>query len=329
MDGGDRHRFAATGETGLLGVCQLGEKIMKKHKILFVDDEPEVLSALKNVFHRGPYEIVTAGSGREGLAVLAGQPVDVVVSDERMPGMSGTEFLSAVRRSWPETIRIVLTGQASMDAAIRAINEGEVYRFLTKPCNPVDLSYTIRHALQLKDLMRESAKLLSMSRRRNTVLDSLELAYPGITRVDRDSAGAIVLQGEDQDDPDALVFQIAKEVEQLREKGSQLVGVERVAGIRELAVGVAHEIDNLTGFLKSTMGELKNCADKVRVALEYWVDKPVSDPLVLGCREHVAELGLERVVRSLDDSFERAGRGLDRISDIAGRLKGEELFRGR
>jgi two-component system probable response regulator PhcQ len=73
--------------------------------------------------------------------------VDVVISDEKMPGMSGSEFLSLVRQEYPDTIRIILTGYGSLESAIRAINEGEIYRLFTKPCNVIDLAITIRLAL--------------------------------------------------------------------------------------------------------------------------------------------------------------------------------------
>lgn len=168
-----------------------------KRSVLFVDDEPQVLNAFKDALRKENLEIHTATSGKQGLEVLALQRVDVIISDEQMPGMSGSEFLSLARRIYPDTIRIILTGQASLDAAIRAINEGEVYRFLAKPCNLVDLSFTIRQALQTKDLARESAKLLVKSREQQALLTDLEREHPGITEVKRDSGGVLVLDEGD------------------------------------------------------------------------------------------------------------------------------------
>lgn len=121
------------------------------HKVLFVDDEPLVTEALKRSLSEEEYKILTANSADEALDILAREPVDVVVADEKMPGMSGSEFLAAVCQEHPDTIRIMLTGQASLEAAVRSINEGEIYRFLTKPWNKDNLAITIRQALQQKD----------------------------------------------------------------------------------------------------------------------------------------------------------------------------------
>jgi len=161
--------------------------------VLFVDDEPHVINALKRALHKEPYEILTANSAREALDILAHTSVDLVVSDEMMPGMSGSDFLSIVCRNYPDTIRIVLTGHATLDATIRAINEGRIYRFFTKPWNDVDLAVTIREALHLKDLIEENKKLLKKVRRQKAVIRDLEKQYPGITDVKRDSGGTILL----------------------------------------------------------------------------------------------------------------------------------------
>jgi DNA-binding NtrC family response regulator len=111
----------------------------ERTKILCVDDEPRVLEGL--ALHLGRiFEMVTATSGREGLEVLAGQgPFTVVLSDMRMPGMDGAAFLSKVRQAAPDTTRMLLTGDTDLQAAIAAVNEGQIFRFLTKPCAPYNL----------------------------------------------------------------------------------------------------------------------------------------------------------------------------------------------
>ena len=168
-------------------------------KVLFVDDEPLVTESLKRALRREPYEVLSANSAKEALGVLARQPVDVVISDEKMPGMQGSEFLAVVCKQYPETIRIILTGHGSMEAAIRAINEGEIFRFLTKPCNEVDLAVTIRQALQLKELTGLSRRLLEKNKRQASILQELEKENPGITKVKRTSTGAIILDDERDD----------------------------------------------------------------------------------------------------------------------------------
>ena len=182
-----------------------------QHKVMFVDDEPHVTAGLKRTLRKEPYTVLSANSADEALDILKREPVDVIVSDENMPGMSGAEFLTVVRRKYPDTIRIILTGHANLDAAIRAINGGEIYRFLTKPCNEVDLSVTIRQALQQKDLMAESRELLKKVRFQSALLKDLEEEYPGITHVKRSNQGAVILDESDCD-LDALVKEISAEV---------------------------------------------------------------------------------------------------------------------
>ncbi len=128
------------------------------HRVLFVDDEPSVLAGLRRALHKEPYQVLCATSAAEALRLMAETPVDAVISDEQMPGMSGSELLAEVRRRYPETVRMMLTGNASLNTAIRAINEGAVYRFFTKPCNELDLATTIRHALEQKDLIEENRR---------------------------------------------------------------------------------------------------------------------------------------------------------------------------
>ncbi len=181
----------------------------KRCTVLCVDDEPQVLAGLRNALRKHPFTILTATSGNQALELLAGHDVEVVVSDEQMPGMAGSELLSLVRERYPETIRIILTGQASLEAAIRAINEGEVYRFLSKPCNAAELAVTIQNALQLRDLARASSRLLVRAREQDRILRDLEGQYPGISEIRRDESGAILLDGiEGVDD---LIGQIERE----------------------------------------------------------------------------------------------------------------------
>ncbi len=179
------------------------------HKVLIVDDERAITELLQDVLSTEPYELLSAGSAEEALELLKREPVDVVVSDEMMPGMSGSEFLSIVRRQYPDTIRMILTGHANLEMAIRAINEGEIYRFFRKPCNVFDLAITIRQALQQKALMAEAFRLLKMARRQKRTIEALERKYPGITKVKKDSTGEILLDDETlPQDYDALIQQI-------------------------------------------------------------------------------------------------------------------------
>ena len=117
-------------------------------KILCVDDEPNVLNALKRLFFDENYATLTAASAREGLDILEQEEVQIVVSDYRMPSMNGVEFLREVYKRWPRTVRIVLSGYADASATVAAINEGHIYKFVPKPWNDDDLLVTIKNAVE-------------------------------------------------------------------------------------------------------------------------------------------------------------------------------------
>jgi FixJ family two-component response regulator len=117
-------------------------------KILFVDDEAPVLDGYRRIL-RQQFAISTARSGEEGLAAIqANGPYAVVISDMRMPGMSGSDFLAQVRRRAPDSVRMLLTGHADLDAAVDAVNRGNIFRFLTKPCEKHVLVEAIRSGLE-------------------------------------------------------------------------------------------------------------------------------------------------------------------------------------
>jgi two-component system probable response regulator PhcQ len=168
-----------------------------KPRILLVDDEPRVTEALQRALRREAYVLLSASSGEAAQETLQRHPIDVVISDEQMPGMSGSQFLSWVREKYPRTIRMILSGQATLDAAVRAINEGEVYRFFLKPCNPTDLVCTIEQALTQKRLEEESRRLLREYRRQAALL--AKLGHPGsdLMQLDTDAQGAIVVSESD------------------------------------------------------------------------------------------------------------------------------------
>jgi len=164
-----------------------------ENRILLLDDEPNILAALKRVLMDEPYEILDADSGEMGLQVLNEYPCKVVISDERMPGMGGAEFLSRVKGLYPETVRILLTGYASIDAAMKAVNDGEIYRFFMKPWDETDLRMAIRSAIEKFDLQKENERLLDVVRKQADELGSIESRYPGITQIEKDTDGSILL----------------------------------------------------------------------------------------------------------------------------------------
>jgi EAL domain-containing protein (putative c-di-GMP-specific phosphodiesterase class I)/CheY-like chemotaxis protein len=122
--------------------------------LLLVDDEINILSALKRLLRRDGYTILTASSGQEGLELLARHPVGVIVSDQRMPEMMGTEFLSRVKEIHPESVRMILSGYSELSTLTEAINRGAVYKFLAKPWDEEDLRATIKEAFRRYDRQR-------------------------------------------------------------------------------------------------------------------------------------------------------------------------------
>ena len=130
-----------------------------KYRILFVDDEANVLKSMLRIFRRENYELLTATSGQAALAALSENQVQVIISDHRMPGMSGTDLLREIKKRYPATIRIMLTGYADVDAVMGAVNDGAVYKFITKPWNDEDLRLTVSLALEQYDLIQENKDL--------------------------------------------------------------------------------------------------------------------------------------------------------------------------
>lgn len=127
--------------------------------ILLVDDENNIISALKRTLRRDGYSILTANSGEEGLALLTQYEVGVIVSDQRMPLMSGVEFLRKVKILYPKTLRIVLSGYTELESVTGAINEGAICKFLTKPWDDDLLRDNIREAFLQYEMERENARL--------------------------------------------------------------------------------------------------------------------------------------------------------------------------
>jgi two-component system NtrC family sensor kinase len=175
-------------------------------RILCVDDEPNVLNSIRRLFLDYEYTILTATSAQEGLEILQNARIQIVMSDYRMPNMNGVEFLKEVRKFWPETVRIVLSGYADTAAIVSAVNEGQIYKFIPKPWNDDDLKATIANAIEgyylfkrraeltdqlikvneeLKELLEDKSKILElkgeMLEASQMILFSLPIAVLGIS----------------------------------------------------------------------------------------------------------------------------------------------------
>ena len=132
--------------------------------LLFVDDEVNVLNALRRVFIEENYDIHIANSAKDALAVMENEKIHLIISDHRMPGMTGAELLRQIKQLWPHTIRIMLTGHADVSSVMGAVNEGAVYKFITKPWNDDDLRLTVSLAFQQYSLLQENRKLKDIAK---------------------------------------------------------------------------------------------------------------------------------------------------------------------
>ena len=133
-----------------------------KRTVLCVDDEPAILSALKRALRAPDIAVITATSGTQALELMAELPVDLVISDMRMPGMDGAQLLERACREWPDAVRILLTGHSDTAATIQAVNRGRIFRYLQKPWDQGELVESVREGLELHQRLKDEARLLSM-----------------------------------------------------------------------------------------------------------------------------------------------------------------------
>jgi len=143
----------------------------KQRTLLLVDDEENILRSLRRLFRREGYQILTALSGAEGLELLAQQSVGVIVSDQRMPEMTGSEFLHKVKEHYPETVRIILSGYTDLESVTESINVGAVYKFLTKPWDDDLLSRNVAEAFRIFELNADNQRLTRELQQANQALE--------------------------------------------------------------------------------------------------------------------------------------------------------------
>jgi DNA-binding NtrC family response regulator len=167
---------------------------MNKHTILIVDDEELVIEFIKRTLAKDDYNILTALSGKEGLAKLKNHEVSMVVSDYKMPGMNGLEFLEKVKNAYPGILTIMLTINTDIEIAVKAINNAGVYKFIIKPWDDIDFRITIKRALESLQVVKERNLLMEKVKTHETILRDLEKKYPGISRVERDENGYVLSQ---------------------------------------------------------------------------------------------------------------------------------------
>ncbi|MBF4558461.1 response regulator [Pseudomonas sp. p50] len=152
---------------------QLPTPLTYKPTVLLVDDEESILNSLRRLLRGQPYNVLLATSGAQALEILAQQPIDLVMSDARMPNMDGATLLAYVHLHYPHTTRIMLTGYADPSAIIKAINEGQIHRYISKPWHDEELLLTLRQSLAYQHSERERVRLVQETRDQNEQLKQL------------------------------------------------------------------------------------------------------------------------------------------------------------
>jgi response regulator RpfG family c-di-GMP phosphodiesterase len=158
-----------------------------KHTILVVDDEPDVVKSIQDLL-RYDYKVLGATRAADGLRLLSEQPVHVVLTDQRMPEMTGVDFLRHLRDTHPDMVRLLVTGYADIRAVIDAINEGNVYRYITKPWEPEELQAVVREAVERYDLLAERRRLMEELKGKN---EELKQTNAELSRANELKAGFI------------------------------------------------------------------------------------------------------------------------------------------
>jgi response regulator RpfG family c-di-GMP phosphodiesterase len=136
----------------------MGDEKIEKIKVLYVDDEEHNLMSFKATF-RIKYKVFTAISGEEAIKIMDTEPIDVIITDQRMPNMTGVQFLESILDKHPDPMRILLTGYADLNAVIDAVNKGKIFHYLTKPWNEEELDMTIQRAYDIYKLRKDEKEL--------------------------------------------------------------------------------------------------------------------------------------------------------------------------
>ena len=168
--------------------------------VLIVDDSSKLLAGLARALRKEPYRISTATSADDALHILSEIETDIVITDHFMPHTTGISLLETVMKEYPQTVRVLMTGHPSVPLTLRAINDTEVFRFIAKPFSAVDLALVIREGLLLRRETQAANRMVDTIKMQSSYIRHLEREHPGITAVERNSSGQIVLSTETDSD---------------------------------------------------------------------------------------------------------------------------------
>jgi signal transduction histidine kinase len=184
-----------------------------KHSLLVVDDEPYVLDSIYDLCRRD-YDVSRASSAAEAKRLLRSVDVHVVLSDQRMPDVDGVELLREIKQEYPDTVRLIFTGYADLAAVVRAINEAQVFRYISKPWNPDEFRWTVQQAAEYYELMQDRKRLIAELERTNEELrtaNALKATFLDIASHELNTPAMILLgmselAAERAEQPDAAAF---------------------------------------------------------------------------------------------------------------------------
>ncbi len=170
------------------------EQAMQDYTILLVDDEPNIIRSLKRLFRSERVNILTAENGLEALQIVKNRDIQVLLTDNIMPEMTGIELMMKVRDCSPDTVRIILSGHSDIDAVLEAVNNGEAFRFMLKPWNDMDLKATVSLALAHYKLVADNKRMLADLKEKEALLDAFSKEYPDEYKnlIERTGSGTIV-----------------------------------------------------------------------------------------------------------------------------------------
>ena len=241
----------------------------RRHTVLVVDDEPDVVKSVQDLL-RYDYKVLGATRARDAIKLMQENEIAVVMSDQRMPEMSGVEFLGRARADHPEAIRLLFTGYADIRAVIDAINEGNVYRYITKPWDPDELQTVIREAVERYDLLVERKRLIAELEQKNA---ELEKANAALREADALKTAFIQVTSHELRTPVTLMqglADLASRVQDVKPPlSSWLAQMKRATG------RVVHLVDQIVAMLAA--GQFERPLERSRVDLAGLLNEAAED----------------------------------------------------
>ena len=197
--------------------------------LLIIDDEIEILNTLKRVFHKD-YNLYVTQSPKEAFEMMKKFNIEVILCDQQMPEMKGTEFFTIVKEMYPDTMRILFTGYSDLSDAVRSINEGQIFRYLTKPWNLFELKSSVKEAFEKNTLIRENAAMVKALKNTNIILKDkvrartaeLEVKNEELEKISNDKSKILGIVAHDLRSPICGIFSLSKYVsDSVKEVNSQ------------------------------------------------------------------------------------------------------------